>query len=758
MSEITGLTTAEAIKRLKHYGPNSIPEKNVHVFLTFLHKFWDPIPWMLEAVIVLEIFLGKLPEASIIFALLLFNVAISFFHEQKALRLLKSRLNILARVLRDNEWKLLPNQEIVPGDVIRLRVGDIIPADVRLLQGYISMNQAVLTGESLPIEGLGGTLGYAGATVVHGEAFAEVVATAVQTHYGKIAEIVQTAEAPSHLGKTIYKMIRYLVLFETLLIACVVVFSVSFQLPLSELIPFSLLLLVASVPVALSATYTLATALGSLELVKVGVLVTRLPAIEEAAAMTTLCVDKTGTLTQNSLEIAVVTPLDPYSEDELLTFAALACEESTQDPIDLAILKEAKHRILPNQRLDFIPFDPEKKFSESLILYFGQKKVVRKGAPSELVKMTAREDLYPLIEKLGTEGSRILGVGVGDDRRFEMVGFISFHDPLREDSKRAIAEIQELGIRVVMLTGDSMTTAQAVSTAAGIGHEIISKEQLYRTKTITASAIAGIFPEDKLHVIHLLQKQGLICGMTGDGVNDAPALKQAEVGIAVSNATDVAKASASLVLTKPGLTTILEAIKTSRKIYQRLLTYTLNKIIKTLEISILLAVGLILEGNFIISQLLIVLLLFTNDFVTISIATDHVHYSKTPQQWNIGKLMKMGGLFAIFLLGFSFTVFFLGKASLPLPQLQTLIFLTLVFTGQATVYLVREQRHCWQSMPSLWMVVSSVLDVVLISMLAISGTLMAPLPWGIVLTLFAGVIFYYFLLDFIKVKFLKVVL
>ena len=763
MIELEGLTAAGALEQLKKYGPNTIPEERFNPLAIFLKKFWAPVPWVLEIIFALEMTLGKFGEAWIIFSLLLFNAILSFFQEgraKKALIALKQHLDVQARALRDKQWKLISAKELVPGDVIRIRMGDIVPADVKILAGCLSIDQSALTGESLPVEIVEGNPGYAGSSVKHGEAFANVIATGKHTYYGKTAEIVRLAKAPSHLERTIFQIIKYLVAFDLILVFSVFIYAAHEGLPFSDLIPFSLLLLVASVPVALPATFTLATALGSLELSKQGVLVSRLSAIEEAAAMNVLCLDKTGTITKNSLEVASFHCFSKYTKEDLFSLASLASEEATQDPIDLAILMASKNNASSFSKaeiIEFIPFDPERKCSEAVIRYANQKFHVFKGAPRELIK---DPDLCKEIDKLAADGSRVIAVILKADQ-VEPVGLIALNDPPREDSKKILQELSSLGIRLLMITGDDAATARAIAEKVGLGIRILSRDDLYKNSQIEildADIIAGVFPEDKFEIVSRLQKQGWICGMTGDGVNDAPALKKAEVGIAMSNATDVAKASAALSLTKPGLTDILEAIKTSRRIYQRMLTYTLNKIIKTLEISILLSIGIILINNLVISQALIVLLLFANDFLTMSIATDRVSYSQKPEQWNIKKLIFVGVVFATLILCFSFFAFFSGEKffQLSIFEIRTLVFIILVFTGQATVYLVRERHHFWKSRPSNWMIASSLFDLGVVSFLAINGYFMAPLHASLVFGLFGCVLFYFVVIDFIKVKFFKI--
>ena len=756
---MNGLTSNEAAERFKKYGPNVLPEEAYHPIGVFVRKFWAPIPWVLECIILLDIGLDKFLEAGIIFLLLLFNVALSFFQERrakKALDLLRSRLDVRARVLRDGRWMSLSAQELVPDDLILIRMGDIIPADGDIVSGNLLIDQSILTGESLPIDGKEGGRAYAGSIVKHGEAFVKVLFTGKNSYFGKTAEIIRVAKSPSHLESIVFLIVKYLVVFDVVLVFFVFIYSYYHFLPLTELIPFSLLLLVASVPVALPATFTLATSLGALELCQKGVLVTRLSSIEDAAAMKILCLDKTGTITKNILEVSGFFLYAPYTKADLFSFAALASEEATQDPIDLAILKVSQDQSsAPAKILEFIPFDPERKCSEALILYKEQRVRVFKGAPKSFLERT--QD----VEKLSVDGSRVIAIALEIDGNKKPVGLIALKDPPREDSSAMIQEIFKLGIRMIMITGDDVTTARTIANMVGLGTRVLSREELYQASTkdlLDADVIAGVLPADKVEIVSLLQKSGYVCGMTGDGVNDSAALRKAEVGIAVANATDVAKASASIVLTRAGLGDIAEAVKTSRRIYQRMLTYTINKITKTLEISVLLGIGLVITNNFIVSQLLIVLLLFTNDFVSMSIATDHVSFSQKPDQWNIKNLMFLGGTLAAFVLGLSFAVLFIGEKILlfSIDQIRTLIFLTLVFTGQATVYLVRERKAFWHSRPSIWMVTSSFFDIAIVSAMAALGIFMHPLPGIAIVALLSIVIAYFFALDFVKRKLMSV--
>ncbi len=759
-----GLTATEAQARLQQYGPNRVDERRQSSWLAFLRKFWAPVPWMLQAAIVLQLFLGKNTEAIIISVLLVFNAILSFAQESranKALALLRSRMEVRARVLRDGSWQLMPAQDLVPGDVVRLRMGDFCPADVRLAEGHVLLDQSALTGESVPQECAPGSVSYAGAVVKRGEATGEVVATGIHTAYGKTAELVETAKVQSHLESTILSIVRYMVALDAVLAGALFVYALATKMPLHETLSFILILLVAAVPVALPATFTLATALGAVELAKHGVLVTRLSAIEEAAAMDILVSDKTGTLTENRMTLAGVHSFAGNSEDQTLRFAALACDAASQDPIDTAILDAARTRGmlagLP-RRLRFVPFDPETRRTEAEFEQAGQPLRVAKGAPRSIVSLDASApDPTAEVERLAAQGFRVLAVASGTENTLKLAGLLALQDPPREDSKSLVQNLRDLGVRVLMATGDNLITARAVAAQVGLGDRVCPAEILREKDgdgVKDCDVFARVLPEDKFRLVQKLQQAGHIAGMTGDGVNDAPALKQAEVGIAVSNATDVAKAAASLVLTQPGLGGVVEAVEMSRCIYQRMLTYTLNKIMKTLEISIFLTLGVMLTGDFVVTPLLIVLLLFTNDFVTMSIATDHVTFSRNPDRWNIRTLVLTALTLAGLILMLSFAVFFAGRNGLrlPLAQLQTMTFVMLVFTGQGNIYLVRERRQFWRSRPGRWLMIGSVLDLIVVCVLATRGILMAAIDPALVAGLLALVAAFLIGVDFLKIR------
>ncbi len=762
-STVTGLSNQEAQQRLQQYGLNAVPEEHPQPLLAFLRKLWGAVPWMLEATILLQLVLGRYVDVVITATLLLVNALLSFAQEsraQNALALLHRSLNIQSRVLRDGQWTRVAAQELVPGDVIHLRTGDMIPADARLLDGELSVDQSALTGESLPAEIGVNAVAHAGGVVKRGESTGEVTATGERTAYGNTADLVHTAQTVGHLEGTIRTIVQYLIGVNLVFVGLILLYTLVNHLPLSELLPFILILLIASIPVALPATFTLAGALGSLTLARQGVLITRLSAIQEAAGMDILCSDKTGTVTRNELTLAAVQPCTPFTENDLLNFAALASDDATQDPIDLAILAGVHQRGIEvdlASRQQFTPFDSATKRTEARVREGDQTLRVIKGFPQVIATLIGNGvDLSPDVDMFARQGYRVLAVAADHDSALALVGLLGLQDPPREDSKTVIEKLGVLGIRVLMVTGDSLETARAIAEQVGIVGTACAAEKLqdgFEADKLDCSVFAGVFPEDKFKLVQGLQQAGHVVGMTGDGVNDAPALKQAEVGIAVANATDVAKAAASLVLTRPGLSDMLVAVEVGRRIYQRMLTYTLNKIIKTFQIGLFLTLGLLLTGILVTRPRLILLLIFANDFVTMSLATDHVLPSPKPDRWNIRSLVIIGGVLATAWLAFSFGVLLIGQKvlQLPLEQLQTLIFVMLVFSGQANVYLVRERRHFWQSLPSRWMLLGTTLDVIVISLMAAQGLLMTAISPALIASLFVATVACMLAVDFLKI-------
>lgn len=759
-----GLSQDEAAKRLIQYGQNAVAVEKLHPLRDLMSKFWGAIPWMLEAAVVLELILHKWVEAAVIGGLLLFNAVLSLMQEhqaQKAVALLRTRLTIQVRVRRDKEWKTVPAGDLVPGDIIHLGMGDFVAADIRLMDGTVLVDLSAITGESKPLEAGAGAEAFMGSLIKRGEGTGMVIATGSRSSYGKTAEIVQTAGAKGHLQEMIFGIVRSLILVDAALVAVLLAYAYFTHLPLRDMVPFCLILLVASVPAALPAVFTLAAALGTQELAKRGVLVSRLAAIEDAAAMDVLATDKTGTLTKNELSLSSVSAFPTRTEEETLRFALLASDEATKDPIDLAILTAAHDRKIETtgfERRKFIPFDPATKQSEATVQHGTDTLRVVKGAPAAIAALTSDKNPSWLkdADALAAKGFRVLAVAAGPEKSSEPVGLVALLDAPRDDASALVKSLHDLGLRVIMITGDGPATAMTVAAQVGITGSLCPPERLHSDLAAAAEdcgIFAGIFPEDKIHLVEALQKSGHVVGMTGDGVNDAPALKQAEVGIAIASATDVAKAAASAVLTNPGLGEVVAAVETSRRIYQRMLTYTLNKIIKTLEICLFLTLGVLLTHSLVITPVLMILLLFTNDFGTMSLATDHVSFSKRPERWDVRSLVMTAIPLAALSLLLSLSVLMTGKFLLHLTprQVQTLVFLTLVFGGQGMVYLVRERSHLWRSRPSAWLLASSAAAVTAVSVLAVLGLLMAPLPPALVGGLLIVTLLYLLGVDFLKI-------
>ncbi len=757
----TGLTSDEARRRLEKFGPNAVPDTALHPLRRALTKFWAPVPWMLEAAIVLEVATGKYVEAAIIAVLLAFNAALGFFQEGRAqatLAALKSRLALNASVRRDNVWATMPAAGLVPGDLVKLSLGAVVAADVRLTEGSVLLDQSMLTGESVPIEAGAGFETYAGALVRRGEAVAEVTATGARTKFGRTAELVRTAHVESSQQKAVLRVVRNLAMVNGVIIATLVGYAYILKMPGSEIIPLVLTGILASIPVALPATFTLAAALGARALAQVGVLPTRLSAVDEAASIDVLCADKTGTLTQNTLTVTAVHAMSGFDESHVLGVAALASSDGGQDPVDAAIRAAAAKKAASDlpKLIKFVPFDPGSKMSEATATDPGGA-VVRavKGAFAAVAGLTQlAPDAAKAADELEAQGFRVLAVAIGPTGALKLAGIIALSDPPRPDSAALITELGTLGVRAVMVTGDAPATAAIVAYDVGLAGKVCPAGPIpANVRPEDFAVFAGILPEGKYNLVKAFQKSGHIVGMCGDGANDAPALRQAQMGIAVSTATDVAKSAAGIVLTKPGLGGIVASVKEGRVTFQRILTYTLNSVTKKVVQVLFLAVGLVMTRHAILTPMLMVIIMLTGDLLGMSLTTDNVRPSPTPNAWRIGKLTIAGVFMGISELVFCTAVLAVAKFRLGLgiEALRTIAFVVIVFGNQATTYTNRERQRMGSCHPSLWLIASSAVDLLIASTLATFGIAMTPLSIFVVGGTLAAAAVFAFILDFAKV-------
>ena len=761
----TGLTRTDVDARRKEHGYNEVAEQKGHPVLEFLGKFWGVSAGMLELIMILSAVLRKYSDLAVVGALLVINAVLSFMQERRAagvVQTLKRRLQVSARVLREAAWQSVPARELVPGDIVRVRAGDVVPADVQLLTGSLSVDQSALTGESRDAAKGPGEIVSSGSIVRRGEGNGVVVLTGAQTYFGRTTELVQQARPKLHIEAVVAKVVRWLFAIVASLLAALVALSLIRGIPLLETVPLALVLLMSAVPVALPVMFTVSMAVGARELARRGVLVTRLSAAEDAATMDVLCVDKTGTITMNQLAVTGVIPLAQATQVDVLSAGALASQEANQDPIDLAFLRAAKERhvfdgvpaITP---VSFAPFDATTRRTEAVIEQSGRRLRVMKGAVRTVAAACALEP--PAIEALearvsesAQKGYRTLAVARGLEHGApELVGLVTLYDPPRPDAKRLIGALRDLGVSVKMLTGDALAVASEV--AQGVG--LANIRRVADLKTASAQAgneavdllagvdgFAEVYPEDKYVVVQHLQAAGHVTGMTGDGVNDAPALRQAEVGIAVSSATDVAKGAASVVLTEPGLTNIVALVEQGRTIYQRVLTWIINKISRTILKAAFVAIAFVMTGKFVVSAFAMLLLVFMTDFAKISLATDVVQPSRKPETWNIGGFIVVSVVLGVAMVVEALLALYICWSRFGLatndPVLFTFSFLTLLYFAAFSIVSVRERRWFWTTMPSKTLMAALAAELVVGTVLTLVGLPgFAPLPWWQTLAIFA---------------------
>jgi plasma-membrane proton-efflux P-type ATPase len=761
----TGLTRTEVDTRRQTHGYNEVTEQKTHPVRMFLGKFWGVSAWMLELIMVLSAILGKTSDLAVVSALLVVNAVLGFMQERRAagvVETLRRRLQVSARVLREENWQAIPARELVPGDIVRVRPGDIIPADVKLLAGALSVDQSALTGESQDVDKAPGGVLSSGSIVRRGEGNGVVMLTGAQTYFGRTTQLVQEARPKLHIEAVVAKVVRWLFVIVGTLLAMVLVLSLIRGAPLLEVVPLLLVLLMSAVPVALPVMFTVSMAVGSKELAKRGVLVTRLSAAEDAATMDVLCVDKTGTITLNQLAVTGVIPLGDATEADVLFAGALASQEANQDPIDLAFLAAANAQhvfdgVAAVTPVSFAPFDAKSRRTEAVFEQNGQRLRAMKGAMRTLAETCGLhppeiEALEARVSESAAKGYRTLAVARGPETGPPaLVGLVTLYDPPRPDAAQLIATLRDLGVAVKMLTGDALAVAREIAQGVGLPNirrvaDLKAADAQAGNKAVDLLAgtdgFAEVYPEDKYIVVQHLQAAGHVTGMTGDGVNDAPALRQAEVGIAVSTATDVAKGAASVVLTEPGLTNIVALVEQGRTIYQRILTWIINKISRTILKAAFVAIAFVVTGKFVVSAFAMLLLVFMTDFAKIALATDHVRPSNQPETWNIGGFVIVSVVLGIAMVAESLFLLWLGWSHFSLATndhaLHTFSFLTLLYMAVFSIVSARERRGFWTTLPSKALVMALVAVVLIGTTLTrVSLPGLMPLPWWQTLAIFA---------------------
>jgi H+-transporting ATPase len=756
-SSPAGLTEAEAQKRLLHYGPNELEEKKTNELLKFLGYFWGPIPWMIEAAVILSAVARHWPDFGIILLLLVANAVVGFWEEHQAgnaIAALKARLAIKARVERDGKWVELAARELVPGDVIRLRLGDIVPADARLLTGdAIEVDQSALTGESLPATRNPGEAVFSGSIVRQGEIGALVYATGAHTYFGKTAELVQEAHTVSHFQRAVLKIGNYLIMLAVALVAVIIAVALYRGDPLLTTLQFALVLTVAAIPVAMPTVLSVTMAVGARLLAKKEAIVTRLSAIEELAGVDILCSDKTGTLTQNKLTLGAPFCLDDMPADQVILNAALASRADDKDVIDLAVIGGLKNdqAMKGYEVVHFQPFDAVRKRTEATVKGAdGQQFRVAKGAPQVILALAlagadpaVKDAIDRAVGDFAARGFRALGVARADgDGEWRMIGVLPMFDPPREDAKATVSMARRMGVSVKMVTGDAIAIARETAKKLGMGANILDASgfgdsKRHETPALSASiekadGFAQVFPEHKFHIVDVLQQGGHIVGMTGDGVNDAPALKKADCGIAVSGATDAARAAAAIVLMTPGLSVIIDAIKESRKIFQRMNSYAIYRIAETLRVLLFMTLAILVFNFYPVTAVMIVMLALLNDGAILSIAYDNVHYRNQPEAWNMRVVLGVSTVLGLFGVTAAFGLFYLADRVFHLDRahIQTLMYLKLSVAGHLTIFLTRTRGPFWSIRPARILLIAVFGTQAVATLIAVYGLFMTPLGWG----------------------------
>lgn len=777
----TGLSTDEARYRLEKYGRNEFVQKEETTFERLLRRLWGPIPWMIELAAILSLAVQKWEDFIIIMILLVTNVVIDFLQESRALsalKVLKEELVKTSLVLRDGNFTNIQTEFLVPGDIIKLKMGDMIPADVKLVQGeYLMVDQSALTGESLPLNKSIDDIGYANSIVKQGEMLGVITETGNGTYFGKTVALVAKAqrEQKSHFQKAILSVGHYLITLTAILIVIIVIVSLYRGDSVSEILRFSLVLTIASIPVAMPAVLSVTMAIGAMNLAKKQAVVSRLAAIEELAGMDTLCTDKTGTLTKNKMSMRTVEPFNTYSEDDLIKYAVLSSRSENSDPLELPIFQYASKKNIQigdeYKLLKFTPFNPVIKRTEAIYNFIDKEFIVTKGAIQvilELCKTQKDDDIISRVEELAKDGYRTLGVAVqsGIDKEFQFVGLLSMFDPPRDDAKVTIEETHKLGVDVKMITGDNISIANQISKLLYIGDNILdNKEYVKKDESEIidiiedADGFAQVFPEDKYYIVDKLQKAGHIVAMTGDGVNDAPALKKADVGIAVSGATDAARASADVILLTPGLSVINNAFREARKTFSKMQSYSIFRVAETIRVILFMTLAILVFDFYPITAVMIIMLALLNDIPILTIAFDNVKVSSKPIRWNMKEILTIATVLGLLGVVSSFVLFYtLESLNIPRDMIQAIIFLKLDVAGHATIYLARTgDKPFWHKpYPSLTLFLTVFATRIVGTLIAVYGVFMEAIGWEYAAYIWIYATLWFFINDFVKILTYKV--